>query len=301
MSETATLLHNLDGWQKYQLVWAARPFSLVVAVAACLQGIILGWSASDQPFLLALLLLTGGILLQFGVNLINDYSDLNELELRFPQADAKQLYQLSSMIKQNFRYGLGCFALALLIGLYLIYFYGLPLLGLFVLGLAGAYFYTQEPICYKKRGLGVPLVFWLMGVLMVVGSYYVMTGHYDHNLLWHALPLSLLTSLLLLSNELRDYESDQRNSQHTLTVRIGYGLSVQLYLLLTLAAFVSVFYLWQLELLAYPWLILLALPVLKQPLLLLLQPEEERRLLTPLTGRFHGIFALLLLISYLLA
>ena len=36
--------------------------------------------------------------------------------------------------------------------------------------------YTAPPLQYKYRALGLPLVFLLMGPLMVVGGYYAMTG-----------------------------------------------------------------------------------------------------------------------------
>lgn len=297
MTAAHQVMQTVKGWEKYQLIRAARPFSLTVALMSCLQGIMLGWAQSAQPILLSLLILAGGILLQFGVNLINDHSDLKTLDQRFSGLTASQKSWLQQAIIRNYRLGLVCFAIAGCIGLWLIQLRGLPLLALCLTGLAGAYYYTQEPVNYKCRGLGVPLVFLLMGVMMIGGASYVMTGSYGLHTLYLSLPLSLLTALLLLSNELRDYESDQQVGQTTLTVRMGYDLACELYKGMVYLSFILVALLaWQ-GLVPSPWWLLLSLPALRQPFALLQQPAEQRKALTPLTGRFHTVFGALLLLA----
>ena len=286
--------------EKYQLRNAARPFSLVVALLSCLQGIILGWQHSSAPFLYAAAILAGGILLQFAVNLINDHSDVRELDQRFPHASAAEKRSLACAIQRNFRWGISCFLAAVVIGLFLMTLRGPELLWLCLTGLAGAYFYTQEPVNYKKRGLGVPMVFFMMGILMIAGSAFVMTGQFHAAYLWQGIPLSILTSLLLLSNELRDYESDKAVGQRTLTVRIGYRRSAQLYRLMVVAAYAAALLLWIMGLMPFTGAVLLSVIALKAPLALLKAPADQRLMLTPLTGRFHAIFGTLLLLSYFL-
>ena len=63
-----------------------------------------------------------------------------------------------------------------LIGLYLVVAARPAIVVLGLLGLAGGYFYTAPPFQYKFHALGVPLVFVLMGPLMVVGSYFAISG-----------------------------------------------------------------------------------------------------------------------------
>ncbi|WP_417596586.1 prenyltransferase [Oceanospirillum sp.] len=284
---------------KYQLLKAARPFSLVVAVLSCLQGIVLGWQDSNDPFLYAALILAGGIFLQFAVNLINDHSDIGELDQRFPDATEDEKQQIAWSITRNFRLGLFCFLAAILIGLFLISLRGLDLFWICFIGLAGAYFYTQEPVNYKNRGLGVPVVFFMMGILMIAGSAFVMGGQLQLTYLVQAIPLSILTSLLLLSNELRDYESDKAVGQNTLTVRIGYKPAVCLYRMMVGLAYLSAIALWLLEVMPFTGLVLVSVLVLRAPWKLLKASAQDRLMITPLTGRFHAVFGTLLLLSYL--
>jgi len=299
---TATALNDSQGYgEKYRLLKATRPFSLIVAVLSCLQGIILGWQESSAPVFFAVALLIGGILLQFAVNLINDHSDLKELDQRFPHCNDQQKQVIAQAIKRNFQLGLACFLVATVIALYLMSLRGLDLLWLCLIGFSGAYFYTQEPINYKNRGLGVPIVFFMMGVLMITGSAYVMTGHFTLSVLLQSIPLSILTALMLLSNELRDFESDAAVGQRTMTVRIGYQPAVMIYKVMVVAAYVSVLLLWLLGYMPFTGWVLLSIFALKAPWQLLNVPAEQRVSITPLTGRFHGIFGSLLLLSYAMA
>src|SRR5207244_3477650 len=81
-----------------------------------------------------------------------------------------------------------------LAGLYLIAQRGWPIILLGLLGLAGGYFYTAPPFEYKFKALGIPLVFLLMGPLMVAGSYYAITGMFDPATVIVSVPVGLLVT-----------------------------------------------------------------------------------------------------------
>lgn len=272
---------------KYRFSRALRPFSFPVALTTCLIGITAAWRDGMLIPLNALLVVIGGLLLQAGVNLINDYSDLETLPERADSA------LIRYRILRNFRLGLGCFLLATPVGFYLALDRSLNLLWLFLIGLLGALGYTLKPVNYKARGLAVVLVFWLMGVLMVAGSHVAAGGVLHGAVLLQALPISLLVSLLLLSNELRDYESDRAQGLGTLSVRIGYLPACRLYQLLLASALLAVPALWLTGLVTSLWPLLLVLPFAWRPLRFLHRPAAERRPLTPATGQLVMVFGLL--------
>src|SRR5207245_10318406 len=103
------------------------------------------------------------------------------------------------------------FILAFLMGIFLLIQRGWPIVLLGLIGFIGGYFYTAPPFQYKYRALGLPLVFLLMGPLMVVGSYYSVTGSFHPNRLVVSLPVGLLVPAILHGNEWRDFAEDTRH------------------------------------------------------------------------------------------
>lgn len=269
--------------EKYLFWRAIRPFSFSVALIVCLTGIVIAYRDGITNIPLSLLILSAGLLLQAGVNLINDYADLSQPELS--PASIRQ-------IKANFNYGLISFLLAAIIGFFLIIHSGPLLLVLTAIGVVGALGYTLEPINYKRRGLAVLLVFWLMGVLMVVGSYYALSSEITADLFLLSVPVSLFTSLLLLSNEIRDFEDDCANGINTLTVRLGYPTAVVLYRSLVVSVYLACLLLYLFNLLPGALWVLLSLPVLLLPLGRLEKTGADRSRLPPETGRSFLCFGL---------
>ena len=271
---------------------ALRPFSLIVAIATCGLGVSLALVEGAQNYLLAVLVVFNGLLLQIAVNLINDQRDLMQGHFSIEQRLA---------IRRNTRIGYLVMLVAIVIGFYLVSLRGWPLLILGIVGIFGAWGYTGGQINYKSRGLGILLVFFLMGVLLIGGSYYVVTGTYHTDVFWLSLPFSLLSSLLLLSNELRDYEEDLAHGIKTLCVRCGYQFGVKLYYtLVALIYFISVL-LFQAGILYDLLLILVAILALWQPIRTLHSQRVKRQQLTPLTGRFYFIFSIMYLLTIWMA
>lgn len=276
--------------KSFAFVAALRPFSLVVALVSCGLGVRLAAPQSGIEIALAAAVVVSGLLLQCGVNLINDRADL-----RLLPADAAGFDDLRRKIERNFNAGLASFAIATAMGLGIALYTGPVIVAIGLVGLAGAFAYTLEPFNYKRRGLGVAFVFVLMGVLMVQGSYLAITGEFSPGVLAHSLPVSCLISLLLLSNELRDYEKDSAQGMRTLSVAIGFVNSSRLYWVLIVAAYAMTGLSIVGEILPpSPWL-LLPLPLL--PILARHLHAADRRPLTPWTGRFLLLFG----VGYVLA
>ncbi|SFX04594.1 prenyltransferase [Marinospirillum alkaliphilum] len=297
--DSPSAFHRIWSVDKYRFRAALRPFSLVVGVMSCSLGLVLGWQSAASPWLPALLALLASVLLQSGVNLINDYGDRDLVSERFGHLSLAQQQQISASIRLNFNYGLVAILLGVLLGLWLVWLSGPLLIWIGLVGVIGVFCYSQPPVDFKRRGLGALAVFLLMGLLMVQGGYYVMAGQLSLDVLWLSLPLSLLVALLLLANELRDFELDRLEGQRTLTVRLGYQRVSQLYRLLLLTVFALPLLLWWQGLAPGIWLTLLALPLITHPLQLLQADAAARKPLTPLTGRLLAGFGLLQVIGHL--
>ena len=268
---------------KTSFVRALRPFSLIVAIATCGLGVSLALLEDSDHLALAILVISNGVLLQIAVNLINDQRDIHNQHFSTAQRKA---------IRRNTRIGFIVMGVAIVIGLYMVTLRGWPLLVLGVIGVLGAWGYTGGRINYKARGLGILFVFLLMGVLLIGGAYYVVTGAYYWRIFLLSIPFSLLSSLLLLSNELRDYEADLAAGIRTLSVRLGYDFGLKLYYWLVALVYLVSVLLFQAGMLPAIWLLPVTVLVLWQPLKLLHAPAHLRTRLTPLTGRFYLVFSL---------
>lgn len=277
------LVSLLRAWLK-----ALRPASLVIAGFSCFLGVALAWQAGRANLLNAVLVLAAGIVLQAGVNLVNDFFEFKQRKVDDKIAHLAVFGAERDLLEWFiFLTGLACFAVVVPVGLFLAWRTGWPLLALGAVGLAGGYFYTGEPFNYKRRGLGVVCVFFLMGVLMVVGSYYATSGTLAWLPVWTSIPVSLLVSLILLTNELRDYEPDGRHAIRTLTVRLGYRAASGLFLTLLVLAYMGPWVLSSLGMFRRPWLTLFALPFAAAPTVLVFRPASPRAPLIPLVMLHH--------------
>jgi len=281
---------------------AARLPSLVIAAGSCGLGVALAYRDGRGDILNAAAVMVAGLALQAGVNLVNDFFEFRQKRvndkvshLGFSSDDREFLEVLIFLV------GLAFFGLAGLVGLFLAWRTSWSLLALGAFGFAGGFFYTGEPFNYKRRGLAVLLVFFLMGVLMVAGSYYAVARTMSAAVIFQSIPLSLLVSLILLGNELRDFESDTHYGIRTLAVRIGYRQAVILFGSLAVAAYAGAGVLSAVGLLPRPWLVLLAAPFFVPPLLFTRRPPQRRAPLIPLIMLHHLAFGALFCLTYFIS
>lgn len=285
---------------------ATRPLSLTLAIYSTTIGIVIAYhngyvleSGRVAMDIFHIILVTlAGILVQTGANLINDYF---ECEYKYRPQSMKK-YQFLG--KQRtlfdifiFLFGLACFGATGLIGLVLLYFTSKEVLIVGILGMIGSYSYTGEPIVYKKRGLGTPLSFVLMGPLMVYGAYVVFSESFSWSPILLSLPVSLLIPVLMLSNEIRDFERDKRLGIRTLTVRLGYRFGKSLYVGLLIASylFVGIFVVISLLPLASLF-VLVTIPLAVKSYRLVAVNERSQ---VPETNKLHLSFGLILILSLL--
>jgi 1,4-dihydroxy-2-naphthoate polyprenyltransferase len=281
---------------------AGRLPSLVIAAFSCALGTVLAWREGRGDILNTVAVMAAGLALQAGVNLVNDFFEFRQGKVDDKVANlgfgAKDRDLLEWLI---FLVGLAFFGFAGLVGLFLAWRSGWWLVVLGVVGFLGGFFYTGEPLNYKRRGLAVVLVFFLMGVFMVAGAAFAVSGRFRWSDLIASIPVSLLVSLILLANELRDYESDLRHGIRTLAVRIGYGRGIVVYCVLLCCAYLAPILLWRAGIYPRPWLIFLALPFAVPPFLFMWRPPARRMGIIPLVMLHHLAFGSLFCASYFIA
>jgi 1,4-dihydroxy-2-naphthoate octaprenyltransferase len=222
-------------------VWEVlRPFAYTASVVPVLAGGAIAAVDHDFSWLPFLGALLGGMLLHSGTNIVNEIYDVRKGvdKITSPRA-SHALLKARLTERQAFVVAYAAFALAVGIGLYLITLRGPAIIALGLAGLLGGYFYTAPPFEYKYRALGVPLVFLLMGPLMVVGTYFAVTGTWSATALAASVPVGLLVAAILDGNEWRDINEDSRAGISTLSARIGRDRAHYFYVTLVLGAYIA--------------------------------------------------------------
>jgi 1,4-dihydroxy-2-naphthoate octaprenyltransferase len=226
---------RLGGW--YEI---ARPFSFTASVIPVSAGGALAAldGAFDWP--LFLVALVGAVLLQLGTNVTNEIYDVRTGvdSITSPRA-SHAIIKGRVTERQAFTIVATAFGLATAAGVWLVLQRGWPVLVLGAVGLVGGFFYTAPPLQYKYRALGVPLVFVLMGPLMVIGSYYVVTGAFDIRALIVSIPVGFLVAAILHGNEWRDISEDARAGIATMSTLIGRRRAHIGYVALILGAYLA--------------------------------------------------------------
>jgi 1,4-dihydroxy-2-naphthoate octaprenyltransferase len=218
----------------------ARPFSFTASTVPVAVGGALAAVEGLFDWTLFLVALVASVLLHIGTNVTNEIYDVRKgvdtiVSPRASHAIVKgrigdREAQVLSIL---------AFAAAFALGVYLVSVRGWPIVALGLAGLIGGYTYTAPPFQYKFSSFGIPLVFLLMGPLMVVGAFYAITGTFHWSALAVSLPVGLLVAAILHGNEWRDISEDARAGARTFSVRAGRDAAHWLYISLVVGAYLA--------------------------------------------------------------
>lgn len=289
-----------------QQAWilAARPKTLPAAVGPIFVGAALALADGvfqPGPAVAALLC---ALLLQIGSNFANDYFDFFKGADTHERMGPTRVTAAGLLTPKAMRWGMVLiFGAASLVGLYLIWEGGWPILIAGVAALLAAIAYTGGPFPFGYYGLGDLFVFIFFGLVAVCGTYYIQAHTLPVAVIWAAVPPGLLITAILVVNNLRDLETDRRANKRTLAVRLGrQGTQIE-YLLLLLIAYLTPVWLW-LGVHQSPWVLLpwLSLP-LALPLLRAVFINQGKALNATLAGtaRLSLLFSILFAVGVLIA
>lgn len=286
---------NLTQFQIWLL--AARPKTLPAAAAPVIVGTAVAISEGVFRFGPALAALLGALLIQIGTNLANDVFDFKKGADTTDRLGPLRVTQAGLLSPNQVMLGMGLtFGLAAVIGLYLIMVGGWPILVIGLLSIAAGVAYTGGPFPLGYHGLGDLFVFIFFGLVAVCGTYYVQSGTVSPAAYWAAVPVGLVATAILVVNNLRDIETDQRAGKKTLAVRFGRKGAQAEYLLLLGLAYLTPL-LMGLAAVASLWVLLtwLSIPLIG-PLARLVIQEMGRPLNQALAGtaRLELIYSILL-------
>jgi 1,4-dihydroxy-2-naphthoate polyprenyltransferase len=235
---------------------AARPRTLPAAIAPVLVGSAAAWWVANDScavevgasasvlcdpvfrwgaFIAALL---GSILIQIGTNLANDYSDAKRGADDADRLGPVRVTSSGLVAPRRVLYATWlAFGAAAVAGIYLAVVAGPVILAVGAASILAGVLYTGGPRPYGYAGMGELFVFLFFGLVAVNGSYFVQLERLDWLAFWLSIPVGLLSTAILVVNNVRDIETDRRAGKRTLAVRLGRERTRKLYLALVGGAY----------------------------------------------------------------
>ncbi len=280
---------------------AARPKTLPAAVGPVLVGTAVAYADGHFALWPMLAALAGALLLQIGSNFANDYFDFFKGADTHARLGPTRVTAAGLITPAQVRWGMVVvFGLAALVGVYLVYVGGWPVLVLGAAAILAALLYSGGPLPYGYYGLGEIFVFLFFGLAAVVGTYYVQALTTTAQVWLAAVPVGALITAVLVVNNYRDRATDAQAHKRTLAVLLGERGARLEFLALLLVAYAAA------ALLALDSLWLL-LPLLSLPIAFRLvqdvRTQTGRALNKTLAGtaRLSLIFSILLSLGFVIA
>jgi 1,4-dihydroxy-2-naphthoate octaprenyltransferase len=288
------------------LFFETRPQFLLLSVVLAFLGTCIAQYDGIFHLGYALLAFFGLLLAHISVNVFNDYFDYRsgiDLETkRTPFSGGSGILPAGLLKPRHVLWlGLASFLLATLIGVYLVLARGWLLLPLLLIGAVCILLYTPflTKLGWPEWAPGVGL-----GMLPVVGTYFIQTGNYTLPAIIAAIPSGILVHNLLLLNEFPDTEADKKAGRKTLPIIMGKKKAGIVYSALTV-----VVYLWIIgsviaeQMPVFTLIALLTLPFAIKAIRGALKPQEMAKLIPAMASNVLVILLtqLLLGLGYLLA
>jgi 1,4-dihydroxy-2-naphthoate octaprenyltransferase len=217
------------------------PFFIATFIPLSIGWVLAGADGSWHPWRFFIVAL-GAFFIHLVTNLANDYFDhLQGTDDGLSIGGSRVLQEGKISLPALKRAIILCYFAAFLIASYLIVSLKIWLMAPFILfSLLSSYFYVAPPIRYGYHGLGEVFVAINMGPIMVVGTYWVMTGVPGWLPFYISLPIGLMVASILYYQNIPDIDTDRNVGKNTLAVRLGYKNAIRGLIVLFIAIYGSI-------------------------------------------------------------
>ncbi len=204
------------------LLLSARPRTLPAAAGPVIVGAAMAYAAGPVDWLVLGATLVCALLIQVGTNYANDYYDFvkgTDTPERVGPTRATAARLVSpAVMRTAFT---ATFAVAALLGSYLVYKGGIAIALIGVASLSCGLLYTAGPLPLGYLGLGDVFVLVFFGPVAVGGTYYLQTGAITWQAGLAGVGPGLISMAILTVNNFRDHDTDKQAGKRTLVVRFG--------------------------------------------------------------------------------
>jgi len=286
-----------------QWIAGTRPRTLPAAIAPVLVGTSIAQFEGAARIGIAVCALVVALALQVGVNFANDYSDGIRGTDDVRVGPVRLVGQKLATPVQVKRAAFLSFAVAGIAGLAMAAVSGFwVLVPVGLTAMLAAWFYTGGAKPYGYLGLGEAFVFTYFGLVAVIGTSASQTGNISVLSVLGGVSCGLLSTAILLANNVRDIPSDTDAGKKTLAVRLGDNRTRTLYQISVLAGIgISIF----MSLIengpTLAWVAISAGFIAIEPIKVIRSGAKGRDLIPVLAGTGKALFVFSLIISFAIA
>ena len=216
---------------------AARPRTLPAAVAPVVVGSALAQFDGAFRWDSFLLAMVGALAIQIAANFANDASDAKR-GADVDRVGPPRMVTAGIISPARMWAAVGlAIAVSATTGIWLFTIAGWPILVIGAVSVVAMLTYVGGPLPYGYRGLGEVMVFVFFGFVATVGTRFAHDGEAGVSAWILGAVMGSLAAAILMANNIRDLETDERVGKRTLAVLLGPVRSRRVYSTLLLAPF----------------------------------------------------------------
>ena len=228
----------------HKWIIAIRLKTLPAAISPVLLGSSLSYKYGYFSSLIFFMTLFAAILIQIGTNFANDVYDFQKGTDRDDRLGPIRATQAGLISPEKMKVGmLGTFSIAILVGCYLAWIGGLPIVFIGIASIIAGIAYTGGPYPLGYNGFGELFVFLFFGIIAVPGTYFLQAGTFTYSSIWLGSCMGMLSSAILVVNNIRDIDTDKVTGKKTLAVYFGILFSYIEFIILIIGPYLILLYL----------------------------------------------------------
>ena len=229
---------NKANWE----VWwrLLRPHTLTASFVPVAVGTALALYKGQVHLPLFLAMLLASLIIQAATNMFNEYYDyVRGLDTAESVGIGGTIVRDGVPASNVLYLALAFYGVAIILGLYICAMSSWWLAAVGLACMAVGYLYTGGPYPIAYTPFGEILSGLLMGMIIILISFFIQTGSVSLESVLVSVPITVLIGNIMLSNNIRDMEGDRDSGRHTIPILMGRNNAI------TLLALVFTFnYLW---------------------------------------------------------
>lgn len=228
--ENNTIKSTLNEKPGFHIWWRLlRPHTLTASFIPVFIGTMLAILDGSLNFLLFVVMLLAAMLIQAATNMFNEYYDyVRGLDNEHSVGIGGTIVRDGIPAKKVLRLANTFFLLSMLLGVYICLQSNWWVMAVGLVCMLFGYLYTGGPYPIASTPFGEIVSGFFMGTMLIAISYYVQTMTISGTMLIISIPVAIFIGMILLSNNIRDLENDEKNGRKTIAILLGQEKAVGL-------------------------------------------------------------------------